>query len=444
MKEKNMSDLAMEAFVYGFPLVFNLKQIERITTDGIGSMGIQKFNEFTHATILANAKDEFVSVNNDTLYSTTMLDMSVGPLKLEVPDTNGRYYVLQFVDAWTNNFAYVGKRATGTKAIKFYLTPPNWEGIVPDGYKQIRIPTRIATIIGRWQCDNVEDIENIKKIQAKVLLTQEDEAKKFKGLPVTTSKVDAELEFFEKLRIAMWELLPAKKYVEYQKQFEILGLTQGEPSPYLNIDTNNKDILIEVQEKGVKKLQEYLEHGVRDVENGWILSFHMFDFNDSYFEVGTIEKPQFILSDQSELFLSRAAYALSSLWGNHAYEAAYITAFVDTENEELTGEHEYELTLSPPPPVDAFWSITMYDVPNYYLVENELGRYSIGDRTKGIIYNSDGSITITVSNKKPTDPIRLANWLPAPKGLFRPMFRLYLPGNEILNKDYHFAGFKKI
>ena len=116
MTEPALEDLVAESFFYGFPLVFNLEQVERFVTTGVGGLPAAPFNAFGHATRLAGPADTFVSVNNDTVYSIAQVDVSGGPVRLDVPDTDGRYYVLQFVDAWTNNFAYVGHRATGTDA----------------------------------------------------------------------------------------------------------------------------------------------------------------------------------------------------------------------------------------------------------------------------------------------------------------------------------------
>ena len=108
--------LAAQAYIYGFPIVFNLDQVRRYVTTGVGSNPAAPFNSFSHARNLAGPADTFVTINNDTVYSVAQVDLSVGPVRLQVPDTAGRYYVLQFVDAWTNNFAYVGHRATGTAA----------------------------------------------------------------------------------------------------------------------------------------------------------------------------------------------------------------------------------------------------------------------------------------------------------------------------------------
>ena len=123
-----MIALAARAYVAGFPLVFDLEQVQRCVTTGFGAVPAAPFNSFSHARTLASAEDTFVTINNDTVYSFAQLDLSGGPIRLHVPDTDGRYYVLQFVDAWTNNFAYVGTRGTGTAEGEFVLLPPSWTG----------------------------------------------------------------------------------------------------------------------------------------------------------------------------------------------------------------------------------------------------------------------------------------------------------------------------
>jgi hypothetical protein len=136
----DLSQLAERAWIYGYPLVVNLEQITRYVTTGVGANPPTDWNVFSHAGQLATPADTFVTINNDTIYSMGPIDLSVGPVRLDVPDTAGAYYVLQFIDAWTNNFAYVGKRATGTAAGSYLLTPPGWDGDVPEVMVQIRFP----------------------------------------------------------------------------------------------------------------------------------------------------------------------------------------------------------------------------------------------------------------------------------------------------------------
>src|SRR6476619_7481811 len=157
--------LAADAFIYGFPLVFDVQEVDRFAREGIGAVPATPFNRFGHASALAGPETKFVSVNNDTVYSIANVDASGGPVRLDVPDSAGRYYVMQFVDAWTNNFAYVGHRATGTAAASFLLVAPGWDGEAPADATVIRLPTAIASIVGRWAVDGDADLPAVHALQ---------------------------------------------------------------------------------------------------------------------------------------------------------------------------------------------------------------------------------------------------------------------------------------
>ena len=160
----DLAALAADAYVYGFPLVFDLQAVRG--DGGMGLLAPAPFNSFSHASKLAGPQDTFVSINNDTIYSIAQVDLSGGPVLLHVPDTAGRYYVLQFVDAWTNNFAYVGRRATGTAAGSFLLVPPGWKSDAPDEATVIEFPTDVGTIVGRWACDGPADLNAVRVLQS--------------------------------------------------------------------------------------------------------------------------------------------------------------------------------------------------------------------------------------------------------------------------------------
>lgn len=165
-------DLAAEAYIYGYPLVYDLSMMGTSLRDGFGALAAAPFNRFAHSEHLADHRTEFVSVNNDTLYSIAQLDLTGGPLRLHVPDTGGAYYVLQFVDAWTNNFAYVGRRATGTGEGDWLIVPPGWSGSVPDGVRGvIDAPTAVVTVAGRNACDGPGDLPRVRALQEQLTLT---------------------------------------------------------------------------------------------------------------------------------------------------------------------------------------------------------------------------------------------------------------------------------
>ena len=139
----------------------------------------------------------------------------------------------------------------------------------------------------------------------------------------------------------------------------------------------------------------------------------------------------------------RAAAARAGLWGNHGYEARYDLLWQDENGDELDGDHTYELTLAPPPDVDAFWSLTMYDEPKYYLVANPIDRYSIGDRTPGLVVGADGSVTIYHAAGRHPARARSRTGCPRPPGKFRPVLRSYQPKGSTLDGRYQLPKVRK-
>jgi hypothetical protein len=437
MADYDLTALASQGYLYGFPLVFNLDQVRRFVTTGVGSNRPAPYNQFSHARKLAEPQDTFVTINNDTIYSMVQLDLGVGPVRLHVPDTAGRYYVLQFVDAWTNNFAYVGHRATGTGAGDYLLVPPGWSGQGPPDVAVVHVPTRVASIVGRWACAGESDMPAVHALQDATTLEPDDPALVAVGVPDPDPAVSSELAFWEKLRLWSQAFPPAPRDRPLQQSLAAIGIAHSGSSPYVSPDAVLADALHHGEAVGESTLTGVLESGGSSPEvNGWRLTMHVFDYNLDYFEVGALDDARFKITDPKVRIVERAAAAKGGLWGNHAYEAVYIMTYRDNHGDQLTGERRYTLRLDPPPPVRAFWSLTMYDVPNFFLVANEINRYSIGDRTPGVVYADDGSLTITISNRQPDDPAAAANWLPAPSGPFRPVLRMYEPAPQVLDQTY--------
>lgn len=428
--------LAAEAYLYGFPLVFDLDEVARFTRSGLGGVPPAPFNTFAHGARLADPTDTFVSINNDTVYSIAQVDVGGGPVRLEVPATSGRYYVLQFVDAWTNNFAYVGRRATGTDAQSYLLVPPGWEGEAPDGARLIRFPTAVASIVGRWAVDGDDDLPAVGALQAGLTLTPVGE-RAGAGLPEPDPAVPEALRWWESLRVRMRAFPPAPRDLVTQERFAPLGLLTEGASPYAdNADPALAADLAAGLEQGRATMERVLRDGASPEVNGWKQTYHAFDYNLDFFGVGTIDAPQWRIEDPRRRTVERAVAARGGLWGNHGYEAAYAMTYVDGDGEQLDGARRYELRLPHDPPVGAFWSVTMYDLPDFYLVANPIDRYSIGDRTRGLHRGPDGSLTIAIQHEPPSDPARRTNWLPTPPGAFRPLLRLYEPGAEVFDGSW--------
>jgi hypothetical protein len=432
-----LAALAAEAYIYGFPMVFDLQMAGGHAE--LGMIAPAPFNSFSHASRLAGPDDRFVSINNDTMYSIAQVDVSGGPVLLRVPDTAGRYYVLQFVDAWTNNFAYVGRRATGTAAGSFLLVPPGWEGTAPGATRVIEFPTQVATIVGRWACNGPADLDAVRALQRRLALEPRGAPAAATGIPAP-GEVPAELAFFEQLRTWMRAFPPSAQDQAYQQRFAPLGLLDP-GSPYSDCPPELARALTAGADTAKQKMEAALTAGgLAPVVNGWTLTFHMFDYNLDHLGLGTIDDPAWKIADREASYLARALAARGGLWGNHGYEAAYPMTYADADGDQLDGRNRYVLRFAQDPPVAAFWSLTMYDLPDFYLVANPIGRYSIGDRTPGLRHDSDGSLTIVIQHEQPADS---SNWLPAPAAPFRPLMRLYQPRDAILDGTYQIPPIAK-
>ncbi len=430
-------------YVYGFPLVYNLREIAGFAGEGPSNFPISApWNEFGYARKLIGPETEFVSPNNDTLYVLGALDLRAGPLVLHVPDTADRYYVLQFVDAWTNNFAYIGRRATGTSERQFLLTAPDDPTEAPEGMELVRAPTGIAMIVGRVQVNGAADAPSVHAIQDQFTLTPlNGDGAPPAGVAQPDSRVPEELRWWETLRVELAAFPPPPSDSPLLALAETFGLSASE-SPYVDPDPELAEVLIAGAKAGQETI-EALAKGGAPPASGWTSAMHYFDYNDDYFGVGTIDAPEWRIADRSRAYATRAAAARAGLWGNHGYEANYEIVYVDADGEQLNGTHRYELRLDPMPPVDAFWSLTMYNVPKFLLVPNPIDRYSIGDRTPGLQFAADGSLTIYLQQESP-GPDKESNWLPAPEGEYRPVMRMYQPKSEVLTGGYALPAIRRI
>lgn len=436
--DKEARELAADASVYGYALVFNLEMVGNAVAHGFGALAATPWNGFAHATEPADPEARFVSINNDTLYSVAQLDLSGGPLLLHVPDTHGAYYVLQFVDAWSNNFAYIGKRATGTAESNWLIVPPDWDGAVPEAVSGVvRAPTAVASIVGRFACEGPHDVGRVLRLQRGLTLAPMQPGRPLAGLPEVDTALPEALQFFERMRLWMAAFPPAAPDVAYQERFRPLGLLDAEQS----VADAAPDVA-EALTEGFADGRARVEAASRGAgESGgapgeWLARPHAFDYNLDHFGVGTLDAAEWRMPDRTGSYLLRAAADRAGLWGNHGYEAMYAFVFEDSRGRALDGSYAYTLRFEVRPPVDAFWSVTMYSLPEYYLVPNPSRRYSIGDRSPGLVYGEDGSLTLVMCRKRPRERDEAANWLPTPEGEFRPILRMYMPRESALDGSY--------
>jgi hypothetical protein len=254
--------------------------------------------------------------------------------------------------------------------------------------------------------------------------------------------VREDLQWWERLRVALASFPPPQADAEFVEHAASLGATAAE-SDYLNPDPALADALVAGAAAGQQKIEELMQGAGQEAINGWNSAMHGFDYNLDHLGLGTLDRQEWKIQDRVQAYATRAAAARGGLWGNHGYEATYAMAWTDADGDTLGGaQNRYELRLSPPPPVDAFWSLTMYDASKFYLVANPIDRYSIGDRTAGLVTSHDGSVTIYIQRDTP-DTGKQSNWLPTPDGRFRPLMRMYQPRAEILNGDYTLPAITK-
>jgi hypothetical protein len=447
MAETDQVKEAAEVYIYGYPLVYDLHEVGSIVEGG-GSLPIQApFNTFAYTRRLLGPETKFVSPNNDTLYLVAMLDVRQGPVVLHVPDTQDRYYVLQFVDAWSNNFAYIGRRATGTAEAEFLLTDRDDQGEVPDGMTVVRSPTGVFSIVGRIQVDGEADVAAVHTLQDQFTLTPLSAGAggaspaQVAGVPKPDPGVREDLRWWEQFRVALAAFPPPQADKPFVALAERLGVTAAQ-LPYVDPDPELAELLVAGQQAGQAKIEELAKAGGGEA-GAWISAMHMFDYNLDHFGPGTVDAPEWKIPDRPKAYVTRAVAARAGLWGNHGYEANDAFAWTDADGQPLDGANRYELRLEEPPPVETFWSLTMYDVPHFYLVANPIDRYSIGDRTPALRTAEDGSVTISMQTDSPS-PDKEPNWLPTPKGRFRPILRMYQPGPEILAGTYVLPAVRRV
>jgi hypothetical protein len=246
--------------------------------------------------------------------------------------------------------------------------------------------------------------------------------------------VPEELRFWEQLRAWMARFPPPDADKPLVHSFVPLGLLGG-PETYLEADPELVETLTEAARAGQARVAALATEGMAEPVNGWLQGLHSFDYNTDRLGLGTIDSPEWKIADRNRAYEVRAGTAKGGLWGNHGYEADYAFTFVDDRGEPLTGERRYVMHFDRTPPVDAFWSLTMYDATDYYLVDNPIDRYSIGDRTPGVRYGAGGGLDLYLQRDSPGGE-RAANWLPTTAGAFRPLLRMYQPQAAILDGSY--------
>lgn len=431
LSPQEAKQLAKEAYIYGFAIVENYKAIFGMCIYD-KSPQYSGFNHYLHGRKLFGPQYKtVVSANNDTYYSTTWADLTHEPLVIKVPPTGDRYFVIQLVDMFTDNFAYIGTRATGKNGGTFLLVGPD-NKVSIDASKFDRVITsrsRYVALATREATDGTpEDAKKVFALQDKLALIPYHRFLGNPPFPMTLQQPEYPL-YNAKMLYAKPKLLTYLNiFLEWQSPAkEEKGLMERlakiNVGPYQHFDINN--FSPEIQ----KAIKEGIESGHKEIVaranslgnriNGWEYTPPMGDYGQDY--------------------LFRSAVAYKFIYTNSPEEAIYPIAEADDNNEVLDGSKKrYILHFDADelPPVDAFWSMTMYHKDTRLMVENPIKRYSIGDRTKGLHYEKDGSLNIYIQKDAPSNA-KKSNWLPAPDGDFYIIARLYMPKKEAIDGSYH-------
>jgi len=442
LSEQEAHAIGVDAYIYFYSLVtMDLTRKQFTNIEPGKEFGKGPMNTFTSVPEYPPANFKGVVRSNfDTLYSIAWLDLTKEPMIVSAPDTSGRYYLLPMLDMWTDVFASPGWRTTGTQAGNFLVVPPGWrpdlrdrfieEFKLPKDIQRIDAPTPYVWIIGRTKTDGPPDYEAVHKIQAGYKVTALSEWGK-SPKPVEV-KIDPSVDMKTPPKMQV-DTMPAGKYFAYAAellklhpphltdepiiaQMKRIGLEPGKSFDFDKLDPTVKKALERVPE-GAQALMKWKVQTLARVANGWSMNTDTMGVYGNY-------------------YLKRAIVTQLGLGANLPEDAIYPLNLADETGKPLDGANKYTLHFDKgaTPPVNAFWSITLYDAEGFQ-VGNSLNRFAVSSWMP-FTYNPDGSLDLYFQNDSPGAG-KEANWLPAPKGPFNLTMRLYAPKSEALTGKWN-------
>ncbi|WP_431284768.1 DUF1254 domain-containing protein [Humitalea sp. 24SJ18S-53] len=414
--------IAEAGYIFGLPIVMNYGVMYEFAVDRSSPQFKAPFNEINNEARVFTYRDTaVVTPNSDTPYSIVWADLRAEPIVLSVPAVErSRYYAVQLVDGNTYNYGYIGTRTTGPEAGDYMVVGPAWQGETPPGIKKVfRSSTAFSLLLYRTQLFNPDDMPNVVAVQAgykaqplsAYLRRPPPAAAPAIAFPPINAAL-ARSNFFEFLDFAMQFGPPAANEAAIRADLARIGVGPGKTFDFKDLPREHKQEIVAGLEAGHRKVEQALAAAGANV-NGWRVSGL---FGDAARYNGD--------------WLTRATAAQGGIYGNDPEEATYPLTRIDTDGQTLDGgKNNYTLTFAPgaTPPVNAFWSVTMYDGRTQLLIQNPINRYLINapmvpSMTKG----ADGSLTLYIQNKTPGAD-KEANWLPAPDGPIYLVMRLYWP-----------------
>jgi len=431
--------IAKEAYIYGEPVVDNYRVMYAYFIDPKSPEYKAPWNHIWNSARLFSPADKAIqTANSDTLYSMIGADLRAEPIVLTVPamDKKERYFSIQLIDYYTHNFAYAGTRTTGNGGGAFLLAGPGWKGEVPKGIDKVfRSETELVFPGYRTQLFNPGDLENVKKIQAGYKV---ETLSAFLGQPapkaapaidfikpLTAAEQRTSIEFFNVLNFVLQFCPTVPSEIALMQRFSKIGVGAGQTFDATKLSPELKTAI----EQGMA--DAWAEHAAlqkrvdaRQVSTGEFFGTREFLKNN---------------------YLYRMAGAVYGIYGNSKEEAMYPSYAVDANGQRPNGANHYTIHFTPRqfPPVNAFWSLTMYDFPAQLMVDNPLNRYLLNaPMMPDFKKDADGGLTLYFQNESPGAD-KESNWLPAPKGPFLVVMRLYWPKPEALDGAWQQPPMKK-
>jgi hypothetical protein len=414
--------IAEEGFIYGLPIVMNYAVMYEYAVDRSSDQYKAPFNQIKNEARVFTYKDTaIVTPNSDTPYSLSWLDLRTEPIVLSVPAVpRSRYYSVMLCDGNTFNYGYIGTRATGSDAGDYMVVGPDWQGETPPGIKKVfRSTTQLSLAAYRTQLFNAADMPNVVKVQAGYKVRPLSAYLKQPAPPqapaIDFPKVNAEMvktNFFECLDFALQFAPPGPEEQAIRAKLASIGIGAGKTFNFKDLSAEHKAAVLLGMKEGETKVEDAVAHLGTKI-NGW--------------NVASITGDRAFFNGN---WLARAAAAKAGIYGNDAVEAMYpLTTTLANGDVIDTSKHNYTLTFAAGqfPPVNAFWSVTMYDGKTQFLIKNPIDRYLINaPMLPGLKKNPDGSLTIYLQKDAPSAD-KKPNWLPAPDGPDYLVMRLYWP-----------------
>jgi len=417
----NIAALAAEAYTFGFPAL-EMQRVRYNTVFSPQARGRVPMNTFRHGRKLITADlREVTTPNNDTIYSSAWLDLSAGPIGLTIPATGERYYSFAFMDFFTNVFAIIGRRNKPGGNVSCFIAGPDWKGQPPPDAEFIRSPTNAVWLLARFLVDGADDVPAVNRLQDGSVLAPSAAAQDTQLIErqkiVVNAALDEPAHLFDVLNSVLAENPASAKDGDVLKRIATIGIAPGKPFHVEN--AQQAEALL----RGVQDARARLKHDVRALRH----AERPGDWCRPPREIGDFETNHWL----------RAVVALAGLAALPPAEAMYLSTISDETGTPLNGANRYRLRFAKDgmPPAHAFWSITLYEIDaegRAWFTRNDLNRYSIGDRTPGLKYGADGSLTIEIARAWGD----ASNILPAPEGPFFLSLRVYEPGKALLDGSY--------